>query len=249
LPRRRVCFVTGTRAEYGLMRSTLKAIRAHPRLQLQIVATGTHLSHAHGHTVDEISRDGLAVNAAIPWPAREGLAGDAMAAGRQIADALRGLKPHVVLVVGDRVEAFAAAAAAHLNGHVVAHVHGGDRALGQCDDTLRHTITKLSHLHFAATRRSAERIYKLGERREAIHLVGTPGIDDVAPTLSERDWGGGIPPYAVVVLHPKAEAMPPRRDRRGCCWRPYARPRSRVSCSSIRTTTRGGAGSCGSTTA
>src|SRR5690606_19384704 len=96
-----------------------------------------------------------------------------------LADAFANLDPDVVLVVGDRVEAFAAASAAHLAGRIVAHVHGGDRALGQADDTLRHAITKLAHLHFPATPQSAARLRKLGEDSWRIHRVGSPGIDRI----------------------------------------------------------------------
>jgi UDP-hydrolysing UDP-N-acetyl-D-glucosamine 2-epimerase len=87
-----------------------------------------------------------------------------------------------------------------LSGRVVAHVHGGDRALGQCDDTLRHAITKLAHLHFPATRQSAARVHKLGERCETIFTVGTPGLDDIAALSPARRQGD---PYAVVILHPE----------------------------------------------
>src|SRR6202035_4459685 len=146
-------FVTGTRAEFGLMRSTLVAIAAHPRLELQTIATGMHLDRARGHSIDAIRADGWHVDRIVPWDAKRAstppgsarCTGSAMAG---IAAALEELDSDIVLVVGDRVEAFAAAAAGHISGRVVAHVHGGDRAAGQVDDALRHAITKLSHIHF-----------------------------------------------------------------------------------------------------
>src|SRR5437867_6054053 len=184
---RRVCFVTGTRAEFGLMRSALEAIRRHPRLKLQIVCTGMHLDPAHGRTVDTIRAEGWNVEAEIPWCTSPSKAsapavnaqstGSAMAA---LAATFAELRSDIVLVVGDRVEAFAAAAAAHV-GHVpVAHVHGGDRALGQVDDSLRHAVSKLAHLHFPATRLSADRLVRLGEDRWRVRRVGSPGVDGIS---------------------------------------------------------------------
>jgi GDP/UDP-N,N'-diacetylbacillosamine 2-epimerase (hydrolysing) len=110
-------------------------------------------------------------------------------------------------VTGDRVEPFAAAAAAQVSGRVVAHVHGGDRALGQVDDTLRHAITKLAHVHFPATRKSAQRIAKLGEDKWRIHRVGSPGIDGIVSAAAasseiEKEFGVGRHRFALLVLHP-----------------------------------------------
>ena len=116
-----------------------------------------------------------------------------------IAGALSRLTSDVVLVVGDRVEAFAAATVGHLSGRIVAHVHGGDRALGQVDDALRHAITKLAHVHFPATPASAERLLKLGEDRWRIHRVGSPGIDGIAKLAVATD---GLRGHALIVLHP-----------------------------------------------
>jgi len=174
---RRVCFLTGTRAEFGLMRPVLRAVRDDPRLELQIIATGMHLSRAHGKTVDAIVSDGWNVDAVVPW--RGDLAGATGRATAGIATVLERLRSDVVLVCGDRVEAFAGAVAGTLSGRVVAHVHGGDRAAGQVDDSLRHAITKLAHVHFPATQSSADRIVKLGEDAWRVHLVGSPGVDGI----------------------------------------------------------------------
>lgn len=190
---RNVCFVTGTRAEYGLMQTTLRAIAAHRKLKLQVIATGMHLSRKHGHTVDQIP----VLDAIVPWK------GDlATATGRataKLAAAFEKLKTDIVLVVGDRVEAFAAATAGHLSGRIVAHVHGGDRALGQVDDALRHAITKLAHVHFPATQQSADRIARLGEDPWRIHLVGAPGIDGIGKLAAK---GRKKKRFALLVLHP-----------------------------------------------
>jgi len=180
---RNVCFVTGTRADFGLMQSTLRAIQSHPALNLQLIATGMHLDPAHGRTLNQLRADGWRIDATIPWkPAKNDLTALAQQTGQataRLAATFEQLKTDIVLVVGDRVEAFAAATAAHLAGRVLAHVHGGDRAMGQVDDALRHAITKLAHLHFPATKQSAQRIAKLGEDKARIHQVGSPGLDNI----------------------------------------------------------------------
>jgi len=209
---RKICFVTGTRAEFGLMRSTLRAISAHPKLQLQLVVTGMHLDPRHGRSIDAIRRDGWKIDALVPWrPAVDSAATVARETGSAMANLARAfdkLDPEVVLVCGDRVEPFAAASAAHVAQRFVAHVHGGDKAQGQVDDALRHAITKLSHIHFPATKQSATRIRKLGEDVSRIHVVGTPGLDgieDEALTMMEaRQLVPDVRKqfFALIVLHP-----------------------------------------------
>ncbi len=203
--RRRVCFVTGTRAEFGLMRTTLEAIRAHPKLELQLIVTGMHLDATRGSTIRQIYDEGWTVDRVVPWPAPKSEADNAWWTGVGmgcLGRAIAKLKSDVVLVVGDRVEAFAAAAAGHLAGKVVAHVHGGDRALGQVDDSLRHAITKLAHVHFPATAHSATRIRRLGEDPSRIHRVGTPGLDDVIAHLRSAAASRRKQKLAVILLHP-----------------------------------------------
>lgn len=195
MPSRRVAFVTGTRAEFGLMEQSLRRLRDDPRLDFQLIVTGMHLSRAHGYTVADLKRRGWRVDATVPWRGATAEATGAAIAG--LARAYAKFKPDVVLVVGDRVEAFAAASAAHLDGRVVAHVHGGDRALGQVDDALRHAISKLSHLHFPATTASGRRLLRLGEDAFRIHVTGTPGLDGLPrrPTSPPE-------PFALLLLHP-----------------------------------------------
>jgi GDP/UDP-N,N'-diacetylbacillosamine 2-epimerase (hydrolysing) len=216
--RRNICFVTGTRAEFGLLIRTLERVRDHPMLRLQVVATGTHLDRSRGYSVAEIRKSGFKVNDIVAWPeAAQGSAsriavatGNATAA---LAETFQKLKTDIVLVVGDRVEAFAAAAAGHISGLCVAHVHGGDRAPGVVDDSLRHAITKLAHVHFPATKTSAERLIKLGEDRWRVHRVGSPGIDGIeqdaaAAAAIAKHLGVALPPRrgALVALHPAGES-------------------------------------------
>ena len=215
LTRRNITFVTGTRAEYGLMLPVLRAIQSHPRLNLQIFPTGMHLDHEHGNTLGSIQSDNWPHIHPIPWPPapQRDRNSNAINTGNAIASLARAFsafKSDIVLVVGDRVEAFAAASAAHISGIPLAHVHGGDRAAGQIDDALRHAITKLAHIHFPATRQSAARIVKLGEDRWRIHRAGSPGIDQIRRSAASRIGAfkavGDCTPgkFALLVLHPAA---------------------------------------------
>jgi GDP/UDP-N,N'-diacetylbacillosamine 2-epimerase (hydrolysing) len=204
--RRRICFVTGTRAEFGLMRTTLQAIQRHSRLNLQLIVTGMHLDPTHGRSIGTIRKDGWTIDATVPWPRATTPGKSAIGTGKAIAGLAKAfgrLDPDVVMVVGDRVEAFAAAAAAHIGGRVVAHVHGGDRALGQIDDSLRHAIAKLAHIHFPATAESARRIGRLGEDTWRIHHVGSPGLDGIGQSAAIARFADlEQHRFALLVLHP-----------------------------------------------
>ncbi|HEY8748393.1 MAG TPA: UDP-N-acetylglucosamine 2-epimerase [Tepidisphaeraceae bacterium] len=214
---RNICFVTGTRAEFGLMQSVLRAIRKHKKLHLQLIATGMHLDPAHGAGVQSIEREGWKVDRVVGWGSDSGrdratTARNTGLAMTGLVDAFVALQTDLVLVVGDRVEAFAAASAAHIAGLPVAHVHGGDRALGQVDDALRHAITKLAHIHFPATRQSAQRIYQLGEERWRITRAGSPGLDGITKAAASpgaiRKVVGRVTPgrFALIVLHPAMDS-------------------------------------------
>lgn len=182
--KRKVLVLTGTRAEYGLLKSPMREIQDHEKLSLLVVATGMHLSPRHGRTVQEIREDGFTVDREVLMQV-DGDSGKAMAKSlgvgtMNLAEAFDSLEPDIVLVLGDRDEALAAAlAAAHMN-IPVAHIHGGDSMHGAViDDSIRHAITKFSHIHFPASRLSAERIRKLGEEEDRIFVAGAPGLDDV----------------------------------------------------------------------
>ena len=198
--RRRILYVTGTRAEFGLMAETLRAIRDHKQLELQLVVTGMHLSRSHGYTMDGIRKDGWTIDATVPWKGSPDAAtGTAI---QKLSAVYAKLDPDIVLVTGDRVEPFAAAAAARIGNRCVAHVHGGDRAQGQLDDSLRHAITKLANIHLPATRASGERIYRMGEDRFRIHVVGTPGLDGIKALATVSDCDTPAEPFVVIALHP-----------------------------------------------
>lgn len=182
--KRKIVVITGTRAEYGLLYPVMKAIENNHKLELSIIATGTHLSFEHGYTINEIKKDGFKIDAAVDMLLSNDT-GASMAKSLGIGiigitQALEQIKPEIILILGDRGEPFAGAiAASHMN-IPVAHIHGGDSTTGGCiDESIRHSITKFAHIHFPATEESAERIKKLGEEPWRIHTVGAPGLDTV----------------------------------------------------------------------
>jgi len=183
---RRVCVVTGSRAEYGLLFWVLRELRDDPAFALQLVVTGMHLAAEFGHTVDAIEQDGFAVARRVEML----VAGDSPAAtARSIAlgvvgmsDALEQLAPEIVVVLGDRFEIFAAAQACLVHKVPLAHIAGGDTTEGAIDEAMRHAITKMAHVHFATNEESARRLRQLGEDPTRIHVVGSPGLDHLRRT-------------------------------------------------------------------
>lgn len=181
---RRIAVVTATRAEYGLLRGLLTAVRADPALSLQTVVTGMHLEERFGHTAEEIRADGFAIDAEVPL----GLTGDsgldaALALARGLdgmARAFDRLRPDLVVVLGDRFETLAPVQAALLQRIPIAHIHGGELTEGVIDDAVRHAVTKMASLHLVAAEPFARRVRQLGEPAERIFVVGAPGVDAVA---------------------------------------------------------------------
>lgn len=207
---RSIAVITGTRAEFGLLRSLMHAIAAHSHLHLRVMVTGTHLLPPH-NTIDEIKAE-FKVAAIIPMQHARctGRFADAEALGRGIegfTKAFAQRPPDVALVLGDRIEAFAAAAAASVAGIRVAHMHGGDRAEGVADELMRHAITKLSHIHLPATQQSAMRIVAMGEEPDRVHVVGSPAIDglrEIVP-MNDVDFAALGSPQIIVLLHPQGD--------------------------------------------
>jgi UDP-hydrolysing UDP-N-acetyl-D-glucosamine 2-epimerase len=204
---RRIAVITGCRAEFGLLRPVMVAIRDRGDLQLQVIVTGTHLLPP-ANTGDEV-RSEFDVAATIPMqrPGETGRAADAAAAGRGLSGMAAWLdiaKPDVALVLGDRIEAFAAAVAASIAGIRVAHMHGGDRAEGIADEAIRHAITKLAHIHLPATKLSAQRIIAMGETPQRVHVVGSPALDGLGntPPLEDDVFRALGQPRIVILLHP-----------------------------------------------
>lgn len=211
-PARRVIYLSGTRADFGLMLGTLQRIAATPGLTLHIAVTGMHLSPEYGNTVQDIRDSGLPVCAEIPLDMST-RSGASMALG--IADCLRGMtellereRPDMLLLLGDRGEMLAGAIAALHTGVMSVHVHGGERS-GTVDEPVRHAISKLSTYHFVATAGSRERLLRMGEDEARVFVTGAPGLDGLvelaamerADCLRELGLPGGSP-FVLVLFHP-----------------------------------------------
>ena len=180
---RKICVITGTRAEYGLLRWVMQGIKDDPELTLQVIATGMHLSPEFGLTYREIEKDGFQIDRKVEMlTSSDTPVGIAKSMGLGLigfADALNDLNPNLIVVLGDRFEIFAAAAAALVARIPVAHLHGGETTEGAFDEALRHSITKMSHLHFVAAEEYRQRVIQLGEQPERVFLVGGLGIDNI----------------------------------------------------------------------
>ena len=204
---RRVAIVTGTRAEFGLLRPVMEAVRDRPELELLVIAAGAHLIQP-AETFREVKKH-FEVADSIPMQTvgRTGRWADVEALGRGVARFGRSferLAPAWVVVLGDRIEAFAAASAASVGGIAVCHIHGGDRAEGVADEAMRHAITKLAHLHLAASEGSAERIRRMGERPEYVRVIGSPaldGLDRVEP-MGDAEFEELGSPEVALLTHP-----------------------------------------------
>jgi GDP/UDP-N,N'-diacetylbacillosamine 2-epimerase (hydrolysing) len=180
---RKICVITGTRAEYGLLRWVMQGIHDDPELVLQIIATGMHLSPEFGLTYQAIEQDGFKIDRKVEMlTSSDTPVGIAKSMGLGLigfADALNDLKPDLILVLGDRFEIFSAVSAALVARIPVAHLHGGEATEGLIDEAIRHAITKMSHLHFVAAEAYRRRVVQLGEQPDRVFLVGGLGIDNI----------------------------------------------------------------------
>lgn len=211
--RRRICVITGTRAEYGLLSGLLRRMQADSAIELQILATAAHLNPDLGLTYREIEADGFAI-IKVPMPIDGGEALEtAQAIGSGLAEmaaALHALSPDIVVVLGDRIELLAVASACLVLGIPLAHIHGGELTEGVIDDAIRHAVTKMAHLHFPATEVYRNRILQMGEAPDRVFAVGALGIDNISRVdlisreALEKDLGLRLQsPVLVVTYHPE----------------------------------------------
>lgn len=189
---RRICVITGTRAEYGLLYWVMKEIQQDAELQLQVIATGMHLSPEFGLTYRVIETDGFSIDSKVEMLlSSDTPVGIAKSIGLGVigfADALERLKPDLLLLLGDRFEILAAAQAALVARIPIAHIAGGDLTEGAFDEAIRHSITKMAHLHFVTNEFSARRVRQLGEHPDYVFMVGNPGLDHIRRlTLLSRE--------------------------------------------------------------
>lgn len=180
---RKICVLTGTRAEFGLLRPVMEAIQQHPDLELQVLVTGTHLEAMFGMSIKAIEGAGFPISAKVKMhPSEDSGKGMALAVSQGISGMTRHLsklKPDILLLLGDRTEVLAGAVSAMYLNIPIAHIHGGDVTRGGVDESVRHAVTKMAAIHFPATAMSAERIRKMGEEDWRIHQVGAPALDTI----------------------------------------------------------------------
>lgn len=181
---RRICFVSGARADYGHLSSVIAAVAAHADLTLQLVVTGQHLDPRYGETWRSIVDDGYTIDEKVDIGLQSDTPLDtAKAVGRGVsalADSFARLHPDIVVVLGDRFEIFAAAQAALLLNIPLAHIHGGEATEAAVDDAIRHAITKMARLHFCAAEPYAARVRQMGEDPTCVYALGAPGLDPIA---------------------------------------------------------------------
>lgn len=180
---KRICIVTGTRAEYGLLYWLIKGVHDDIELELQLLVTGMHLSPEFGLTWNQIEQDGFPINKKIEIllssDTSVGISKSNALGLMSFAEAFDELKPEIVVLLGDRTETFAAAQAALIAGIPITHIHGGELTEGAYDDAIRHSITKMSHLHFTSTEEYRNRVIQLGEQPKTVFNAGAIGLDNI----------------------------------------------------------------------
>lgn len=210
----KICAVTGTRADYGLLKRTLLRFENNTKIELEVVITGSHLSENFGNTQNEVIEDGykniIKIDIQEKDDSKRAMVESTGIAVEKFAGYFYEKRPDMLVVLGDRFEIFAAATAAAFLGIEIAHISGGDITEGAIDDTIRHCITKMSYLHFPGCEQSAKRIIQMGENPNRVFNVGEPGVENclnmefmTLKQLSESiDFDITDTDYAVVTFHP-----------------------------------------------
>lgn len=210
---KKICIVTGTRAEYGLLKPVIDKVNHSDTMELQLVVTGMHLSPEFGLTYREIEEDGYPIAAKIEMLlSSDTSAGVTKSMGVALlgfADYFEGKRPDIVVILGDRYEALMAATAAMMARIPIAHIHGGETTEGAVDEAIRHSITKMSHLHFTAAQEYRNRVIQLGEQPQNVYNVGALGVENArsVPLLDRRTLEDAIQftfhsPTVMVTYHP-----------------------------------------------
>lgn len=186
LSKKKICVISSSRAEYGLLKNLIFEIRKSKKLKLQHIVTGTHLSSRHGSTYQEIVNDNLQINKKIKIL---GNSDTSVAISNYLSKGIKDfsktfykIKPDLILILGDKFEIFSAAIAAMLTKIPISHIHGGETTEGAIDEAIRHSITKMSHIHFVAAKEYKDRVTQLGEKPKNIFLVGGLGVDTIQKT-------------------------------------------------------------------
>jgi GDP/UDP-N,N'-diacetylbacillosamine 2-epimerase (hydrolysing) len=211
--KKKVCVVTGTRAEYGLLRPLIKKIDENPKFELQLIATGMHLSPEFGLTYRNIESDGFKIDEKVEiLLSSDTSIGISKSMGLGLisfSESYNRLNPDLIIILGDRYETFSATAAASVANIPVAHLHGGELTEGAFDDSFRHSMTKMSYLHFTSTEEYRKRVIQLGENPERVFNVGALGVENILnlDLLSKRELERELDislreKYLLIVFHP-----------------------------------------------
>lgn len=210
---KKLCVITGSRAEYGLLRPVIRKIRKDDRCKLQLIVTGMHLDIRQGLTVKEIEQDEIPIDEKIEINvASDSAVGICKSMGLGMigfGEAYERLRPDMIILLGDRYEMLAAASAACVSKIPIAHIHGGEVTIGAYDDCIRHAITKMSYLHFTSTKEYQNRVIQLGEAPDRVYQVGALGIENIKDSLflskGELEEQLNISlqePFVLVTFHP-----------------------------------------------
>jgi len=208
---RKILYISGTRADYGLMREALFAIQKHPRLNLEIAVTGMHLMPEFGRTINEIKKDKFKIHrieAIYRKDTKESMTNFIGECTLKLTKTIKRIRPDIILLLGDRAEMLVGAIVGVYLTIPVAHIHGGE-VTSTVDELARQAITKLSHVHFPATKKSAQRIIKIGEDAWRVHVVGAPGLDSILrkkpislKEIAKKYKLGLSKPILLVLQHP-----------------------------------------------
>lgn len=209
----KVCIVTGTRAEYGLLKPLIERVYESSRLKLQLIATGMHLSPEFGLTYTNIEDDGFEINEKIEiLMSSDTPVGVSKSMGLALisfSEAYERLKPNMVVILGDRYETFSAMAAATISKIPIAHLHGGELTEGAFDDSFRHSMTKMSYLHFTSTEKYRKRVIQLGEEPDRVYNVGALGVENALnlKVVGKKELEKKLDinlgkEHAVIIFHP-----------------------------------------------
>lgn len=205
---RKITFITGTRADFGKLKSLMNRLRTDDDFQLHIFVTGMHMLAKYGYTCEEVEKGNFRnIHKFINQNASDSMDQILSKTISGLSDYVREIKPDLIVVHGDRVEALAGAAVGALNNILVGHIEGGEVS-GTVDELIRHAVSKLSHVHFVANEEAKARLVQLGELSSTVHVIGSPDIDvmnsNALPTIEEvkRYYGFDFPTYSILMFHP-----------------------------------------------
>lgn len=222
---RKICFVTGTRAEYGLLSRLMRLVKEDKDLQLQVIATNMHLMPEYGETYKEIEKDGFTIDKKVymhkPSDDAHGIISSMAEEMQGMNDALSELKPDILVLLGDRYEILVAAQVALIHRVPIAHIHGGEVTEGAFDDAIRHSVTKMSSLHFTSCEEYRHRVIQMGEHPSRVFDVGSLGVENIkaVPLMTKDELEASLDfkidtQTILVTYHPVTLGGDPAKDIR-----------------------------------